>query len=117
MANEENLIPKKKGNPGSKGRPKDPPELHLIKKLTKGEFDLLMNRLLILTPAQAEIYQGNILEMAMLSILKKAVDHGDHFRLQFFIDRLLGKVVDKMEVSEKPSLMAKVNRFKKFGKG
>lgn len=112
--NDENLKPARKGEKRSPGRPKDPPELSLIKKLTKGELELLMNRLLVLSKAELKSVHenGTAIEMSMASIILKSIDHGDHFRLQFFIERLLGKVTDKLEVEDKSGLAEKLNRFK-----
>lgn len=112
MADEKKLKGFQKGN---SGRPKDPIELHLIKRMTKGEFEVLMQKLIHLTPDELNDYKGTVLEMAMVSIMKKSIDQGDQWRLQFFIERLFGKVSDKLEVTEKVGLADKLDRFKKRG--
>jgi len=104
-----------KGDPRA-GRPKDSPELRTIKRLTRPEFELLMQKLLNLTPNELNEYQGSVLEMSMASIIKKSIEHGDHWRLQFFIERLFGKVTDKIELTDKTGPAAGLARFKTHGK-
>lgn len=116
MANKNPTNGFKKGNPGGPGRPKDPDELKLITKMTKAEFELLMNKLLNLTKDELKQWQGTALEQAMCSIIVKAIDTGDQFRLQFFIERLFGKVTDKVEFTDKTGIAEKIKKFKQHGK-
>lgn len=99
MANEQNLRKFKKGNPGGPGRPKDSPELHLIKQMTKGEFSLLIHKLIHLRPDELAAFKGTVLEMAMASAMQSAIKTGDFARIQSFVDRLFGKVKDQIEHS------------------
>jgi len=99
MANEKNLTPFQVGNPGGPGRPQDPPELKLIKQMTRGEFSLLIHKLIDLKPEELKDFKGTVLEMAMASIIQQAIKHGDPTRLQFFVERLFGKVKTEIEHS------------------
>jgi hypothetical protein len=99
MANEKNLKPFQKGNPGGPGRPRNPPELMDLSLMTQGEFKLLMHRLINLRPEELSSFKGTILEMAVASIIQRAIKDGDPVRLQYFTDRLFGKVSDKLEIS------------------
>lgn len=103
-----------KGHKMTTGRPKEPAELQFIKRMTKAELELLMNKLLALSKKELEQVKinGNGIEMAMASIILNAVDRGDQWRLQFFIERLFGKVSDKLEIDDKSGLADKLNRFK-----
>lgn len=116
MANNDNLKPFKKGHAGGPGRPANPPELKAIRQMTKGEFILLNHKLLDLSLEELENFKGTVLEMAMAAIIKKAIENGDQFRLQFFVERLYGKVTDKIELTDKSTYGEKLNRFKKRGK-
>lgn len=84
--------PGQSGNP--KGRPKDPPELKAIKQMTRGEFSLLIHKLIGLKPEDLKDFKGTVLEMAMASAVQAAIKHGDFSKMQSFIERLFGKVPD-----------------------
>lgn len=87
------------GNSGGPGRPKDPPELKAIKQMSNGEYKLLMHKLMNLSPEDLLNFKGTVLEMAMASVIHQSIKQGDPSRLQYFTDRLFGKVTDKVEVS------------------
>lgn len=97
--------PKKfqKGSPGGPGRPKDPPELSLIKKLTKGEFDLLMHKMLQMDLIEigqiANDPSSKALEAIVASIAAQAIKQGDQNRLGFFSDKLFGKDLEKVKIT------------------
>ena len=86
------------------GRPPDPPELKEIKKLTKGELAILFNKVLHSKPDELNNFNGTVLEKWLASIVFHGIKSGDFSRLHPFIDRLLGKVPDKIEVSEVESM-------------
>lgn len=88
-----------KGDPRA-GRPPDPAGLRELKKhFTYSEFKMLMFRMLLLNPEELKIYKGPAIEMALASIVHKAIISGDPQRIEFFLCRLFGKVPDKMEVT------------------
>lgn len=86
------------------GRPKDPPELKEIKKLTKADFELLVNKSLqkdlMELGAKANDPTASVLDAAIASIAVHMIKQGDPNRLAFFLDRLHGKVPDKVEVKD-----------------
>lgn len=86
------------------GRPPDPPELKQIKNLTKGELAVLLNKILNSDPADLNQFNGTVLQKWLASIVFHGIKSGDFSRLHPFIDRLLGKVPDKIEVSEVESM-------------
>jgi hypothetical protein len=92
-------IPWKKGKPGGPGRPKDPPELHTIKRMTKAELELLMHKIMHLSEKELEDFKGTAIEMSMAAIIKKSITYGDNQRVNFFLERLFGKVPTKLEHS------------------
>lgn len=103
----------KKGHPGGPGRPKDPPELVVLKMLTKTELELLMNTLLTKSKEELKAIKvhGTAIQMSMAAIILKSIEGGDHFRLQFFIERLLGKVPDKVEHDASDELIKALDRL------
>ena len=97
------------GNP--KGRPPMPPELREIKKLSPGYIKVLIAKLSRMTPDQmmewmkgegAERDKPNNLEVMLASIIHKAVVDGDHAKLNFLLDRTIGKVVEEKKVQIQP---------------
>ncbi len=98
MANEQNLKKFKPGQTGNpKGRPPEPKELKAIKQMTKGEFSVLIHKLIELKPEELSTFKGTVLEMAMASAMQKAIKSGDFSNIQGFIERLFGKVKDELQ--------------------
>lgn len=99
------------GNQFGKGRPLLPPELKAVRKLTQAEFIALCNKYLKLTPTQlgeaAKNPEITVLEGIVISILTRAGVNGDTVRLQFFLDRMIGKVVEKSESSHSIDISVK----------
>lgn len=97
--------PKKfqKGKEPGPGRPKDPPELALIKKLTKTEFDALMHKMLQMDLIEigqiANDPSSKTIEAIIASIAAQAIKQGDQNRLGFFSDKLFGKDLEKIKVT------------------
>jgi hypothetical protein len=94
----------KPGNPGGPGRPPLPPELKDVRRLTKTEFERIVNRFLWLSDAEFEKALRDPalskMERVIANIVAKAAEHGDHTRAEWLAMRLLGKVQDKVEVSQ-----------------
>lgn len=93
-----------KGKSGNlKGRPKIKARIQELKKLAYDEFIELITSLLKMTVTEvralSEKEDGTpMLTGAMASVLYKAYRTGDSTRLNFFLERLYGKVLDKVEV-------------------
>lgn len=85
------------GNP--KGRPKDPIELILTKQMSQAEFRIMMNKILQAKPEDLKDFRGTALERAIASIVEHAIKTGDPTRIEFFLQRMFGKVPDKIEVT------------------
>ena len=99
MSNPKTLKPFKPGQSGNpNGRPKNPPELKEVQQMTKGQYQLLMHRLMSLKPEELSGFKGTLLEMALASIIQHAIKTGDQSRLTYFTDRLFGKVKDEVEI-------------------
>lgn len=92
----------KKGQSGNpSGRPKMPRELLEAKRLTQAKFIELTNKYLHKTKeeiaASAKDPATPALEIMIASIIGRAITQGDHQRLNFILDRMVGKVADKVE--------------------
>lgn len=80
------------------GRPKMPPDLKKATKITSQDFIRTGTRLIYYTKAQLKKVMNDpkstALEMLIASIIFKGVTQGDHKRLDFLLDRLIGKVTN-----------------------
>lgn len=89
--------------PKSPGRPESPPELKEARKLTRTAFEAIINRFIHMTRVElreARSDRGRTqLELIVIAVLEKAEGWGDTSRLNFVLDRLIGKVPDKVEMS------------------
>lgn len=88
------------GNPA--GKPPLPEDIKAARKLTAAEFERAVNQYLFQdrnAVAQAAANpQTPILELLITSIIHKAVSQGDEKRLAFLLDRILGKVANRIEI-------------------
>jgi hypothetical protein len=89
------------GNPkGGPGLPKDVKE---ARKLTQGELERAVNRYLHLSrgelKAAIEAPGTPMIEIMIASIIAQAATKGDQMRLDFILNRIIGKVQDRVEVT------------------
>ena len=94
----------KKGQSGNpKGRPKDPPDLKEAKQLCKKSLTKTLNKYLFKTKSELLVDAKNpettMLEHVVIKVLVLAEKHGDHKRLDWLIERIIGKVKEELEVS------------------
>lgn len=84
------------GNP--QGRTPNPPELKQLQQLTKGELELILNKILHAKPEELNNFNGTILEKWLASIVYQGMKTGDFGRLNGFFDRLpkIGKVKEEI---------------------
>lgn len=82
------------------GAPRVPQDLKDARKLSKIQFEILVNKYLFNKKQDLAVAAANpetpVLELLIGSIIHKAVVEGDERRLNFLLDRLIGKVVDKV---------------------
>lgn len=92
------FVPGKSGNP--KGLPPIPADVKEARKLNQIEFERIVNKFLYMTREEVSKYAQApgtpTLELLIASILSKAVTQGDQSRLNFVLDRLIGKVADRV---------------------
>ncbi len=88
------------GNPD--GRPPLPPEIKQARALTTLELQRALNELIHCSreelKAKVSAPNATLLTLTIGSILSQAVQKGDPIRLNFLIERLVGKVKDVVEV-------------------
>jgi len=89
------------GNPG--GMPKIPDDIKEARKLNQIELERIINKYLHMpkNDLQVILKSPNIpmMELMVASIVAKAATGGDHLRLDFILNRIIGKVKDKIEVA------------------
>lgn len=92
------------GNPA--GAAKLPEEIKAARKLTRIEFETIVNKYLYLSEEELNEKRKDktltLIEMMVLSIVQKAIVQGDEKRLDFLLDRMIGKVVQPIEYVPPP---------------
>lgn len=94
----------KKGQSGNKrGRPRLPETVKKAREINQIEFERVMNKLLYLTPDQVKRRLKNkslpVVEQLLGQIIHKAAMEGDTKRAEWIMTRMLGKPVDRLEVT------------------
>lgn len=99
-------VPGQSGNPN--GRPPLPKELKELKELTKTEVETALNKLIHMTADELKELRKNpntsALHLMVIAVTLEALQKGDHYRLDFLLNRIVGKVKDQVEHSGKISL-------------
>jgi hypothetical protein len=89
------------GNPN--GRPKVPEEIKMARALNKLELERILNEFIYMTPdemtTKIESGSATAIEAMVGAIILAAVKHGDQARLNFILDRLIGKVKEAIDIS------------------
>jgi len=90
-----------KGDPRAKGRPIIPADQKLATKLTKAEAERILNEFMFMGIDQLEAVlrdkNRKVIEHMVGSITLMAIKNGDHSRLNFLLERLIGKVSESIE--------------------
>jgi len=93
----------KKGNPGGPGRPPLPQEERVLQKITRTEFERIVNKYLLSTKEEIKraILDPSIvaIELAAVSVIHKAIVNGDGRMLELILNRLIGRVSLPLEHS------------------
>lgn len=100
-----------KGNKMAKngGRKKLPPDLLKAKQLTSEEFMRTATELLRLSPQEICNIVNDpatpALKALVGTMIVKAIDEGDERRTDFLLQRIIGKVPDKLETNAPTTIM------------
>lgn len=85
------------------GRPAVSPQIKAIKQLNATKLAELLNEFINMDKealiAKSKDPSTTVFELIICSILKNAYDKGDQQRINFILDRLVGKVKDQVEHS------------------
>ena len=105
-----NLKPFKPGQSGNpSGRPKTPEDIAKAKRLNQHELDRIINKYLWMDreAMQARLKDPStpMMEIMVGSIVAQAAQKGDQQRLEFILQRVVGKVKDQIEVAAKPYII------------
>lgn len=91
--------PGQSGNPG--GRPKLPDDIKEARKLNQVELERIVNKYLYMDreAVKAAISSPGtpMMELMVASIVAQAAQKGDHLRLDFVLNRMIGKVKDEKD--------------------
>ena len=106
MANEKRGIPFEPGKSGNpKGRPPLPDDVKEARKLTKIEFERIANKYIHMTRAELKVAakepEATAMDRMVIKIIVDAVKFGKIYNIEFLLDRLVGKVIEKRELTGK----------------
>lgn len=99
--------PFKPGNKAAKGkgRPSLPPEVKAAKKLTRAALEELLHRYVHMTKlelaARKKAEDASQLELMVIGIIEAGAKWGDSHRLNFLLDRLVGKVAEPVDITHR----------------
>ena len=92
----------KKGNKLGVGRPPVDPELKKARKLTKTKaaalFEIFMHKSVTELDKICKDPKTTVLEAMIARVAQQAIRDGDQRRLDFMLDRTIGKVKEQLEV-------------------
>ena len=99
------LAPKKtwkKGQSGNlKGRPKLPDDIKEARTLNQIEFERTINKFLFeskrFLDELLESEQSTVFELMIAKMLQKAINEGDYQRINFLMDRIVGKAKETID--------------------
>ena len=84
-----------KGNKEGKGRPKLPPEIQSVKRLSKDAVERVLSKIVTMGPEELvnhlEDPKNSVLEHIVGRVAMAAIATGDPIRLNFLLERLIGK--------------------------
>lgn len=96
----------------SNGRPKTPSDVKALVSLNNTEFVRLCTEFLYMSEEDLRKVAADpkeiVLKKMISNILKVAIETGDHKRLEFFLDRLVGKPVKTFDNSGTVSMHAEI---------
>lgn len=91
-----------KGDPRA-GRPRKPKDVAKAAKLTRTEAEALLTQFMHMDITELEGVlkdkKRKVIEHIIGRVALMAIKNGDHARLNFVLDRLIGKVKENLEVS------------------
>ena len=93
------------------GRPPIPEEYKKLQKLNADQFKGMVAKFALMTVSQMNEYLSRddvpVFEAMIGKIIKVCIESGDHAKLNFLLDRTIGKVKENVEVSIAPQITYK----------
>lgn len=93
------------------GRPKVPEEYKKLQKLNADQFKGMVAKFALMTvPQMLEYLESGevpVFEAMIGKIIKTCIETGDHAKLNFLLDRTIGKVKEQVEVNVAPQIIYK----------
>ena len=97
--------------PGNPGRPKGTPSLpKRIKEMNRAKIESLLRKYLSMTFEElgetAKDKKTSAIDLMIIKIITESIKKGDQTRLNFILDRMIGRVTDKLDVSSSDGSMS-----------
>lgn len=105
--------PKGRFQPGQSGNPSGRPKTLLTRDQVKHIIGTYAKGTLGDINAALENPKTVVLDAIVCSILKHAVQNGDPTRLNYLLDRCIGKVADELQIDDKRDLNAELQEIPK----
>lgn len=94
---------------GGPGRPRKEEDVRRAAKITRTEAEALLTKFMQMEITELEAVlkdkKRKVIEHIIGRVALMAIKNGDHSRLDFVLNRLIGKVSDKVEHSVKPRVV------------
>lgn len=107
MANKNPVHKYKPGNKFGKGRVPLTPEVREARKFNKNEFELSVNRLFFMPVedlkdmlSKESLKTTSVMDALIARIAIKGIEKGTTDELNYFMERLVGKVADNLNVND-----------------
>lgn len=92
-----------KGNKKGRGRPRKDPELVEVQKINRDIVEARLVSFMTMTREGLKAVIDNpatsMLDLMVASLVQKAIKEGDHQRLGFLFDRVIGKVKENVDIT------------------
>lgn len=96
------------------GRPKVDPAIREIRNYNKAEIERLFNEFMNVTLSELVAIlrdkSRTVIELMVAKVISESIRRGDQVRFNFLLDRMVGKVVDRMDASFNSTLEALINQ-------
>lgn len=114
LRDEKGYFVKGSAPPNPAGRPPFPPELKAVRKLSPALVAGMISRYARMTKGEIEAViedrTTRSIDLTICKILLKSVEDGDYSRLNFLLDRSIGKVKESVEISiPKPTIIERLD--------
>lgn len=98
------------------GRPPLSPEIKEARRLTQTRFIELTNQYINMSKEELKAAEQNpkttILELMVLKVMQHAIAKGDQLRLNFILERLIGKVPTPIDMDVSPEALEHLKMLK-----